>query len=143
MTCNCPPAAATVPVSGGDHASSAAWQPRQCTLLGLLAHKACHAQVQLIAKALQPLALRRLRADTGAHSGKQREIWVPLKAAPAQQAAYCSVLVRSTDVLTDPKPPRHAGHRAAQIRAVCAALRKVRPAMAACCKLHMPLHQHQ
>ena len=95
--------------------------------------KRLHAQAQLMVKALQPLALRRLRADTGARTGKQREIWVPLRATPAQRAAYCSVLVRSIDVLTDPKPPRHAGHRAAQIRGVCSVLRKAGPvALAAC-----------
>ena len=59
--------------------------------------------------------------------GRRRELWLPLSATGPQQAAYCSVLVRSLGVLAEPKPPRHAGHRAAQIRAVCAELRKVLP----------------
>ena len=80
-------------------------------------------------QALQPLTLRRLRSEVGSPAGRHREIWMPLQATPLQKAAYCSVLVRSIDVLADPKPPRHAGHRAAQIRGVCAELRKVRSAL--------------
>ena len=83
--------------------------------------------MHFLAQAVQPWLLRRLRADTGAPPPPRREVWVPVCLTPVQRAAYCSVLVRNVEILTDPKPPRHAGHRAAQMRCVCTELRKVGP----------------
>ena len=83
--------------------------------------------MRFLAQAVQPWLLRRLRADTGAPPPPGREVWVPVCLTPVQRAAYCSVLVRNVEILTDPKPPRHAGHRAAQMRCVCTELRKVGP----------------
>ena len=78
-----------------------------------------------MAHAVHPWLLRRLRAETGAPQAPEREVWMPLCLTPVQRAAYCSVLLRNIEILTDPKPPRHAGHRAAQMRCVCTELRKV------------------
>lgn len=44
----------------------------------------------------------------------------------SQAECYRALLARFYEVLADPKPPRHGGHRAAQLKHVCNELRKVR-----------------
>ncbi len=53
------------------------------------------------------------------------EACLPVDLAPGQVAACRAVLARAFEVLADPHPPRHSGHRAAQLRAVAAELRRV------------------
>eukprot|EP00884_Botryococcus_braunii_P016742 jgi/Botrbrau1/3751/Bobra.0363s0028.1 len=53
------------------------------------------------------------------------EVVLPCPLTPNQAEAYRATLVRHYPTLTDPKPPRHAGHHAGQIRGICANLCKV------------------
>ena len=55
-----------------------------------------------------------------------REALLPVDLTPAQADCYRLVLARSFDMLADPRPARHSGPRAAQLRAICGELRKVR-----------------
>lgn len=48
-----------------------------------------------------------------------------MELTPAQAAAYRTVLTRSYELLSDPKPSRHSGYRAAQLRNVAQELRNV------------------
>ena len=50
---------------------------------------------------------------------------IPVELTPAQAAAYRTVLTRSYELLSDPKPSRHSGYRAAQLRNVAQELRNV------------------
>lgn len=40
---------------------------------------------------------------------------IPAGLTPSQAAAYRTVLTRSYELLSDPKPSRHSGYRAAQV----------------------------
>ena len=76
--------------------------------------------------------LRRLRSEVGASVNPPGvptvEVSLPLDLSREQRQCYRAVLARFYEVLADPRPPRHAGHRAAQMRTVCGELRKVGPA---------------
>ncbi len=82
--------------------------------------------MQAAAAALGESCLRRTRAGLGFPPRALREVRLPLELAPGQAAACRGVLARAFEVLADPHPPRHSGHRAAQLRAVAAELRRVR-----------------
>lgn len=43
------------------------------------------------------------------------QVRLPVGLTPAQAAAYRTVLTRSYELLSDPKPSRHSGYRAAQV----------------------------
>lgn len=53
------------------------------------------------------------------------QVRIPVELTPAQAAAYRTVLTRSYELLSDPKPSRHSGYRAAQLRNVAQELRNV------------------
>ncbi|GLI58399.1 hypothetical protein VaNZ11_000099 [Volvox africanus] len=55
----------------------------------------------------------------------QREVQIPVELSELQVECYRTVLARHFEVLTDPRPPRHSGHRAAMLRHICNDLRKV------------------
>lgn len=84
----------------------------------------CH-QVRLIRKRVEPCCLRRLRSAVDSLVVPRLEVAMPVRMPRQQAAAYKTVLTRFYEMLADPKPPRHSGHRAAQMRSVVAELRKV------------------
>lgn len=78
---------------------------------------------------LEPLLLRRLRSEVPGSIQLPHvptiEVSLPVELSQEQQDCYRTVLARFYEVLADPRPPRHAGHRAAQMRTACSELRKV------------------
>lgn len=62
---------------------------------------------------LEPLCLRRVRAAMDAPVAPVLEFMLPAELAPEQCSLYRAVLTRFYEVLADPKPPRHSGHRRA------------------------------
>ena len=82
-------------------------------------------QVAAAQTVLGELTLRRLRAEVGGPSIPMREILLPLELTFEQMEAYRAILARGFDVLADPAPPRQSGLRAAQMRSLCAEIRKV------------------
>ena len=82
-------------------------------------------QVAAAQSVLGELTLRRLRAEVGGPSIPIREILLPLELTCEQMEAYRAILARGFDVLADPAPPRQSGLRAAQMRSLCAEIRKV------------------
>jgi hypothetical protein len=68
-------------------------------------------QAEKLRGALATLTLRRLRADCGPPAPALLEVTLPVELAPPQAACYRSVLTRFYELLSDPKPPRHSGHR--------------------------------
>lgn len=81
---------------------------------------------QAAAAVLGEACLRRTRAGLGFPPRPLREVRLPLELAPGQAAGCRAVLARAFEVLADPHPPRHSGHRAAQLRTIAAELRRVR-----------------
>ena len=71
------------------------------------------AQAQHIRPMLEPLCLRRVRSAMDAPVAPLLEFMLPADLAPEQCGAYRTVLTRFYEVLADPKPPRHSGHRCA------------------------------
>lgn len=55
--------------------------------------------------------LRRLRADVGPPAPALLEVTLPVELTAPQAACYRNVLTRFYELLSDPKPPRHSGHR--------------------------------
>ena len=88
---------------------------------------------------LEPLLLRRQRsgacASTIAQGAQGVEVSLPMPLVPQQRECYRLSLARFYEVLADPRPPRHQGHRAAQLRTVCGELRKVSRACQETCPL--------
>lgn len=74
---------------------------------------------------MDPFSLRRPRALLGSPVLPPAEVRIPVGLTPAQAAAYRTVLTRSYELLSDPKPSRHSGYRAAQLRTVAQELRNV------------------
>ena len=78
---------------------------------------------------LDPIVMRRLRSEVGSPINPPEvptiEVSLPVDLSREQRECYRAVLARYYELLTDPKPPRHAGHRAAQMLTVCSELRKV------------------
>lgn len=72
-------------------------------------------QVQQLRQLVDPYALRRPRSLLGGAVLPPAEMRVPVALTPAQAAAYRTVLTRSYELLSDPKPSRHSGYRAAQV----------------------------
>jgi hypothetical protein len=68
-------------------------------------------QAEKLRGALSTLTLRRLRADCGPPAPALLEVTLPVELTPPQAACYRSVLTRFYELLSDPKPPRHSGHR--------------------------------
>ena len=60
---------------------------------------------------LEPLCLRRVRADMGAPVAPVLEFSLPADLTLEQCTCYRAVLTRFYEVLADPKPPRHSGLR--------------------------------
>ena len=86
-------------------------------------------QMALMGRLIEPLLLRRQRSQVGAAGScppvSTVEVMIPLDLSHEQRECYRINLIKYYDVLADPRPPRHAGHRAAQMRTVCGELRKV------------------
>lgn len=83
-------------------------------------------QVEELKRCLGPHLQQQERGEVG--QGQVvicREALLPVDLTPAQADCYRLVLARSFDMLADPRPARHSGHRAAQLRAICGELRKV------------------
>ena len=105
--------------------------PRLGTVVEVAAVKAAArvAQVALMGRLMEPVLLRRQRSEVGASASALGlptvEVSIPVDLSREQRECYRVALVRFYDVLADPRPPRHAGHRAAQMRTVCSELRKV------------------
>lgn len=60
---------------------------------------------------VQGLTLRRTRGEVGPPPPQLLELAVPVNPTASQAALYRTVLTRHFELLADPKPPRHAGHR--------------------------------
>ncbi|KAK9839116.1 hypothetical protein WJX74_009858 [Apatococcus lobatus] len=83
-------------------------------------------QVEELRRCVRPHLQQQERSEVGAGQVVIcREALLPVDLTPAQADCYRLVLARSFDMLADPRPARHSGHRAAQLRAICAELRKV------------------
>lgn len=84
-------------------------------------------QIAVLKKPLEERMLRRVReVDPVPPAPQVRcEVVLPCNLTPSQAEAYRTTLVRCYQTLTDPKPPRHAGHHAGQIRGICTNLCKV------------------
>lgn len=70
-----------------------------------------HGQAQQRRAAVELLTLRRTRAEVGPPPPPLLEVAVPVPQTDFQAALYRTVLTRHFELLADPKPPRHAGHR--------------------------------
>lgn len=73
-------------------------------------------QIQHLRQLVEPYSLRRPRSLLGGEVLPAAEVRIPVSLTPAQAAAYRTVLTRSYELLSDPKPSRHSGYRAAQVR---------------------------
>ncbi|KAK9823247.1 hypothetical protein WJX72_001331 [[Myrmecia] bisecta] len=82
-------------------------------------------QAAVMKPLIEPHMLRRARSSVAQPALPRREITLPVELAGEQAQCYRTVLARFYEMLADPKPPRHSGHRAAQMRTICAELRKV------------------
>lgn len=79
----------------------------------------------MLRQLVDPLCLRRPRSLLGGQVLPGGEVRIPVRLTSAQVAAYRTVLARSYELLSDPKPSRHSGYRAAQLRNVATELRNV------------------
>ena len=77
---------------------------------------------------LQRHTLRRLRSNVSPFTPPHTEVVLPVAMTQSQREAYRTQLARAYEVLTEARTPRQTGHRASQLRAICTALRQVKPA---------------
>ncbi len=105
-----------------------------CSTVIYLLHK--HAYCSVYTKALplksqacmpllQYYILRVAPVADGGLNGCCSGVQVPVELTDSQAECYRTLLARFFEVLADPKPPRHGGHRASQLKHVCNELRKV------------------
>ena len=83
-----------------------------------------HMLVERLRALLDPLTLRRPRALLPTRVLPAAEVRLGVAPTPAQAAAARTAMARAYELLTDPRPSRYSGYRAAQLRGVLAEVRR-------------------